>query len=189
MRDGVYKDLAMPRPWKGLLKSAERKAERGEICAQKATRAMEADARRELSIPFLRRLKQLIEIGEVSLPIIGGPLSRIASPREMGGNNTPLEQLVLDCARWREIEGSHDRSLGQAICDALTIWDGRQFRLMQQHCLIKAGVDSLPLLQATRAALDKIDRNAMANRLATGAPPARFRVKPIDPDEDLTRRK
>jgi hypothetical protein len=187
MRDGIYKNLPMPRVYRSLLRSCIREAERGETARQLAERALERDIRRELSVKFVRQLR-IIET-EGALPGFGR-LAACVSPKELGGQNSPLEHLVLQQAQRLQDEGANPLDLGRrAVEEALIRWRVRQVRQIEQHCVVETGASiARPITRAAEAALLNADIQSIARRLIEGEPPRISRRRAaIDLDEDLTR--
>jgi hypothetical protein len=188
MRDGIYKDLPLPRAWRRLVRACARPAEQGGTTRRLAEQALQGDALRELSPSFLSTLDRFCGQSTPTLPGIATALS-ISTARELGGCGSVLEQSVLAHAQQLERQGVHGEELGrQAVAGGLVAWQDRQYRHIEQHGLSKAGAEARPLLRAARQALDEADKTAVAQRIVSGsthtAPKAR---QPVDIDEDLTR--
>lgn len=187
MRDGVYKDLPQPRPWRGLVRSCTREAERGAPARQRAERALVADLGTEITPGFLRQFRRRAEDSAALLPGMSS-FDGIASSRDLGGENTPLENLVVDHARRLErTRVTGDRLAHEALEAALADWTERRFRHLAQHCLTKAGEAARPTLEAAREALAAQDFGALARRRLAGERSPRGPTRrAVDLDEDLT---
>jgi len=187
MRDGVYKNLAMPRVYRSLLRSCIREAERGDTARRLAERALERDVRRELSSGFVRELRLMDAEG--SLPGLG-KLAACTNSKELGCQNSPLENLVVAQAQRLQREGDNTLGLGRrAIEEALVRWRDRQARQIEQHCVVETGADvARTITQAARTALTTADVKSIASRLIEAKPPVTStRRSSVDLDEDLTR--
>jgi len=186
VRDGIYKDLPQPRAWKGLLRSCTREAERGDPANHRASRAVAADCDIEITASFLRRFRRRADDAALQLPGVGS-FDGIASSRDIGGENTPLENLMIEHARRLERGGiTGDHLTTEAMTAALEDWKERRFRHMAQHCVTKAGDGARPTLAAVRQALDAQDlRGFVARRLAGERAASPAAARPIDLDEDL----
>ncbi len=188
MRDGIHKTLSQPRPWRGLLRSCAREAERGETAYRRAKKAIESDLATELTPGFIRRLVLRAAESETLLPSFK-VFDDNSSSRDLAGENAPLENLVLDHARRLERDGIHGARLANdAVEGALVEWMHRRMRHMTQHCLGEAGEAARPMLDAVRAAIAAQDFKAIvAARLAGDQPAAAAEKRPINLDEDLAK--
>lgn len=189
MRDGIFKNMPQSREWRGLWRSCNREAERGEITAAKAERALLADLRKELGDKFTRRFLERCLETESQLPIPGLRLfGEQISGRDLGGENTPLEETTLRHARRLEESGVHGNDLAaESIACALKDWTQRQMRQMAQFCIDEAGDPARPVIEAARQAVDAQDVGSIARaHLGIGPKPASGKVAPITLDEDLT---
>jgi len=171
-----------------LLRRCERQAERGEPAVRAAERAVEIDAREELSPTFLRGLKKLAAVSDSMLPGIGA-FGQVRAARDIGGTGSPLEETVLNCARRFEQTGLRGVALVQrALEQALAFRGDSRGRQLEAHALVKGGIQARPIIQAARRALGAVDCNTMASRILSGEGPVRSsRRPPVDADEDLTR--
>lgn len=170
MRDGVYKNLPLPRPWKSLLRCCDREAERGETARRMAERAVESDAFRELTPGFLRCLAEAIEANSTALPGFS-ILSDYGASRDLGGQNSPLENDVLARAKRLAIDGSLQGSdlMNNAIEGGLTEWVNTQRRAMELHCLVSASETAArPALNAVYNSLATVDIQVIAKNVIAG---------------------
>jgi hypothetical protein len=190
VRDGIYKDLPMPRVWRSLMRACLRPAERGETARRLAERAMHRDASQEISPSLVQELCGLCSEGTRTLPGIATPLSSM-SVRELGGHGTPLEQSILSEAQHLQRQGLHGQQLvQQAVIKGLETWEDRQYRQIEQHGLSKAGDKVQPTLRAARQALGAVDKTAIAQRLVSGESQDTVKARQsINIDEDLMRPK
>ena len=189
MRDGIYKDLPMPRPWKSLLRCCEREAERGDTARRMAERAVESDAHRELTSKFMRDLAKALEADNTALPGFS-ILSDYQASRDIGGQNNSLENNVLARAKRLSSDGvRRDDLIIQAIVEALGERVRSQWRALEQYCLVYESEAVRPTLYAVRGSLDSIDLHRVAKGVIAGErkPTTRLRRR-IDVDrDDLTR--
>jgi hypothetical protein len=102
MRDGLYKNLPLPRPWQAALRSCTLDAERGTIAREKVERAIGQDLQREIQPPFMRALREEADRAESLLP--GFRVFGEVTSRDLGGQNTPLETEII--ANARRLEGA-----------------------------------------------------------------------------------
>jgi hypothetical protein len=187
VRDGLYRDLPLARAWRGLLKSCEREAERGQISRQKAGRALLADFKAQLSGGFVTRVRKEVERSASFLPIFEG-FALDTTARDLGGNNSAFENEVLKSLRRLEHQGRRGTSLlVEAFGDAIRSWGDRQSRLIEQHCLTKAGAEAQPIVHGVRAALRDADVPAIVNAFICGKRLPRSGPGTIGLDDDLTR--
>lgn len=188
VRDGIYKNLPLGRSWKSLLKSCERQKERGSTSRAKASRAVIADISVELSTGFISALAAQVKQHESFLPGFAG-LDRDLGCRDLGGNNSPLENDVLASVKRRQALGTKGEDLiSQALDESLENLKERRIRQMEQHCLSVAGVKSKPIISAARTAVSSVESRVVIEQLLRGQrPKARRAPRDIDPDEDLTR--
>ena len=186
MRDGIYKNLSLPRGWRTALRCYERPAERDETSTRAFEKALEADARSEISPEFIKNLRcVIVKSGELSL-LGATSLSGIQSSREIGGRNTALENTVLSSARRFERRGIRGRALiVNSTSEALREWRERRYRQIEEHYLIEARSEARDFLSHLRDAMDEVDLERMAERIAKGdrRRPVRLRG-PIKIDQD-----
>ena len=183
MRDGIYKDLPLPSKWKSLLKACLREAERGEIAARAAYKAMNADAKRELSQDFLKRLRHMTESNQPNLPGLGSAGFEFAA----GVVATPHERCVVQHAQGLHTNGVGGRDLmHRAIAGGLADMQAQQLRQMEQHVYISGGQDARAIMAAARTACNGVAEQLAAEYCGTAPKRAAIATRPrIDPDEDL----
>ena len=187
MRDGIYKDLPMPRGWKSLLRACLREAERGDIAARAAYKAMDADVKRDVSPGFLKRLRQMAETNQPTLPGFGAAGLEF----EAGVTATPHERCITQHAQRLHANGVGGRDLMQrALADGLADMRAQQLRQMEQHVYLDGGRDARAVMTAVRMACSGIPEQLAAECCGT-APKRAAAVtrKRIDPDEDLVARR
>ena len=185
MRDGIYKNLPMPRPWKSLLRCCDREAERGETARRMAERAVESDAHQELTPKFMRALVKAIEAINNALPGLS-ILPDYQASRDIGGQNNALENNVLAKAQRLALDGVRgDDLIMRATEGALAERISAQWRALEQHCLVHEHEAARPALHAVRGSLDSVDLHRIAKGVITGErkPSIRLR-KRIDVDRD-----
>lgn len=183
MRDGIYKDLPMPRGWKSLLKACLREAERGETAKRAAYKAMHADVKRDVSQEFLKRLRRMAESNQPNLPGLGSAGLDFAA----GVAATPHERCIAQHAQRLHANGVGGRDLMQrALSEGLSDMRTQQLRQVEQHVYLDGGRGAPEVMTAVRTAC-----NGVAEQLAAeccGAAPKRAATATrtrIDPDEDL----
>jgi hypothetical protein len=86
MRDGLYKNLPLPRRWQAVLRSCTLDAERGTIAREKVERAIGQDLQREIQPPFMRAFREEADRAESLLP--GFRVFGEVTSRDLGGQNT-----------------------------------------------------------------------------------------------------
>lgn len=149
MRDGIYKDLPMPRGWKSLLKACSREAERGDIAARAAYKAMHADMKRDVSPEFLKRLRYMAESNQPNLPGFGSSSFEFAA----GMSVTPHERSIAQHAQRLLAIGIGGRDLMfRAITEGLADMHTQQLRQMEQHVYLSGGRDARVVIAAARTA-------------------------------------
>lgn len=183
MRDGIYKDLPMPRGWRSLLKACLREAERDGAASRAAYKAMHADVRREISQEFLKRLGQMAESNQPNLPGFGTAGLDFAA----GIAATPHERCIAQHAQRLHANGVGGRDLMQrALFEGLADMRTQQLRQVEQHVYLDGGRGAREVMNAVRTAC-----NGVAEQLAaeccgavpkSATPATRTR---IDLDEDL----
>ena len=184
MRDGIFKDLPMPRAWRSLMRAAVRPAERGDTARRFAERALDRDVNQELP-SVARVLDRVGGTGQGTLPGFEAPL---ASGHTSDDQCSPLERSIAAAGRRLESEGVRGSDLKQqALQEGLNEWTERRLRQMEQHGLAKAGTAAWPTLRAARAAVTSV-LPEMMQRVLSGtrnkSPAAR---QGVDLDEDLTK--
>ena len=190
MRDGIFKAMPQSREWRSLWRSCDREADRGEITRRKAERALQTDLKKEMTGAFTRRFVERCAETETMLPTISG-FGDIASARELGGENSPLEEGAVRHVRRLETNGLRGATLGiEAIACALADWADSQQRQMAQHCINEAGEVAQPVIAASREALRAQDFHALARAHleSEGKSPA-AKIAPVNLDDDLSQRK
>jgi len=190
MRDGLYRSLPLRRAWRGFLKSCEREAEHGEIRVRKAEYAIMRELRTEISPAFLTRLSQIAHDTESLLPTFYGFPERTTS-RELQARNSSMENELLNHIKEREISGLRGKDLlRQGMMDTTNSVTDRFRRQIEQHCLIEAGAQARPILDGVREALKEASADRITSSLLAKKGTNRLKgKKPIDLDEDLTRRR
>jgi len=185
MRDGIYKSLPIPRWWKRALHSCEREAERGETLHRLVERAIETDARKEITPRFLKQLMRVISLDESLLPGLG-QLQNIRDSRELGGMNMPLENGVLAKARILYNRGHRDQDmLVEALSECFFQREESIYSQAQPLYLKKYGKGAGAFLSAFRDAQKNAPVRTIANRIIKGErrPNSKMR-RPIDVDSD-----
>lgn len=183
MRDGIYKDLPMPRGWKSLLKACLREAERGETAERAAYKAMRADVKRDVSQEFLKRLRHMAEYSQPNLPGFGSAGLEFAA----GLAATPHEQCITQHLQRLHANGVGGRDLMQrALSDGLSDMRAQQLRQVEQHVYLDGGRNARVVMTAVHTACTGVAEQLAAEYC--GAAPKRAvtttRTR-IDPDEDL----
>ena len=183
MRDGIYKDLPMPRGWKSLLKTCLREAERGETANRAAYKAMHADVKRDVSQEFLKRLLRMAESNQPNLPGFGSAGLDFAA----GIAATPHERCIAQHVQRLHANGVGGRHLMQrALSESLADMRTQHLRQVEQHVYLNGGRGAREVMTAVRTAC-----NGVAEQLAAeccGAVPKRATTASrtrIDLDEDL----
>jgi hypothetical protein len=107
--------------------------------------------------------------------------------RDLGGNNSPLENDVLASAKRLETRGVRGRAIvDQALGESLERHKQRRAHQIEQHCLNEAGLKSRPIVEAARQALLRADTSDVTQSLLEGRRVKMSRPKrPIHPDESL----
>jgi hypothetical protein len=185
MRDGIYKSLNLGRGWKSLLKSCERAKERGETADTKARAAITRDFNLEVSGMFVHEL--LARVRQDSLfPGFRG-LDADLTCRDLGGNNSPLENDVLAAAKRIEARGVRGRTiLDRAFGESLERLKQSRMLQIEQHCLSEAGLAAKPIIDAARHALSRAETATLIDARLQGKTPKAPQVKrPISLDESL----
>lgn len=185
MRDGIYKDLAIPKVWKGVLRCCERPAERGNTLDNAIEKAILRDARQEISPVFLRNFRQVAADVESCLPGFGR-FRDFNSSRDLGGNNTPLENAILYNAKYLEDSGhTGHRLVDAAVVAALSERCESRRLQAQQHYLSRAGASAKPAMAALKAGLSDEVIHKVAKGFLTGERQSiRSIRRPVDVDLD-----
>ncbi|MGD0469984.1 MAG: hypothetical protein ABSA54_16520 [Terriglobales bacterium] len=185
MRDGIYKSLKLGQGWKSLLKSCEREKERGGTASGKARNAIAKDLYIEVSAVFVHEL--LVRVRPTDLLPGFRSIDPELTCRDLGGNNSPLENDVLASAKRLEGLGIRGRAIvDQALGESLKRHKQARVLQIEQHCLNEAGLKSRPIIEAARQALlhteipDVIENLLQGKRLKLSRP-----KRPIHPDESL----
>jgi hypothetical protein len=188
MRDGIYKNLPLARPYQAFLKSCTLDAERGEIAREKCERAVGAELR-EIRTQFKVAFR---ERAEVAGSLLEGfkTFGDEVTNRDLGGQNSPLENLILAHARRLETAGLKGAELESAsYADALQEMMRAHLRQIEQTVLTSGSdSDSKATIEAARNAVNSAKIVPIVDSFLVGRslnlPPARRR---IDLDEDLSR--
>lgn len=184
MRDGIFKDLPLPRAWRSLMRAAGRPAERGETARRFAEKALARDLNQE--VPSVSRvLDQLAGNGQKTLPGFEAPA---ALGHARGELRSPLEQAIVAAGRRLESEGVHGSALKQqSLSEGINEWAERRLRHIEQHGLAKAGSQAWPALSAAREAVTSAI-SPVTQSVLSGTSSASSAVRrPVDLDEDLTK--
>jgi hypothetical protein len=185
MRDGIYKSLKLGQGWKSLLKSCEREKERGDMASGKARNAVAKDLYIEVSAVFVHEM--LVRVRQADFLPGFRSIDPELTCRDLGGNNSPLENDVLASAKRLEAKGIRGRAIvDRALGESLE--RHKQCRVLQieQHCLSEAGLKSRPIIEAARQALLRADTSDVIENLLQGKRLKISRSKhPIHPDESL----
>lgn len=184
MRDGVYKDLPLPKPYKDLVRASEREAEHGEVTQRLALRAIAHDVRRELPSGFVTRLLQMAD--EVEIGLFGlSALAASGNSRDLGGRNSALANDVLAHARRLIRDGYSGRRLAErALAEGIRDWRDRRIRQIEEHCISR---DARSTAGASADALRVANLQDVATRLLEKRPSENVQPvrAPLDIDEDL----
>lgn len=185
MRDGLHKDLPLGRAWQGVVKSCEREAERGETTRSRVEHALAVDARQEVSQSFVRQFVQTAERATALLPTFNAFDSN-ATPRELHGTNSPLENEILANAKRLERDGLRGRLLAQrAVEQALRDRGESRVRQIEQHCRADGAA---AVSRAAGEAIRVVDLSSIVEPLLRNESPSLAPAKrPVDLDEDLTK--
>lgn len=178
MRDGIHKDLPLPRGFKAALRSCANAAERGDTARSKLTHAL-ARQLAGVSPGFLARLRQRAN----DTPGLPGLLdSDTLDPSSV------LERWVAK--RFVQLETSSvrgDALLQAALAEGLGMLNEAFGRAVRQHCAAAGGNDATGTAAAyaeTAAAVDLA--KLAADRLAGERPARAVPRRPISLEEDLT---
>lgn len=188
MRDGLYKNLPLPRPWQAALRSCTLDAERGTIAREKVERAIGQDLQREVQAPFMRAFREEADRAESLLP--GFSAFGEVTSRDLGGQNTPLQNEII--AQARHLEGAGLKGAGlatAAVLSAVTERKQRCGRQMEQTALTSGSdSDAKATISAVRNAISGAKIAPLVEAFIAGCPldlpPARH---PIDLDEEISR--
>lgn len=182
MRDGIHKDLPLPRGFKAALRSCANAAERGDTARSKLTHAL---ARQLLGVSpgFLARLRQRAN----DAPGLPGLLdSNTLSPGSV------LEGWVAK--RFVQLEASGvrgDTLLQAALAEGLGMLNEAFGRQVRQHCAAAGANDAAGTATATAyaEAAAAVDLAKLATDRIAGERPARAVPRRlISLEEDLTGR-
>jgi hypothetical protein len=188
MRDGIYKNLPLPKSWQAVLRSCMLDAERGTIAREKVERAIVRELRK-IEQPFRSAFREKTELAESLLPSIRAFGDDLAS-RDLAGQNSPLENEIV--AQGRRLEGiglKGPELERQAYERAIKQMMERYIRSMEQTVLT-SGTDSnaKATIRAARSAIESAKIMPIVDAVLAGhsldLPPAR---RPVDLDEDLSR--
>lgn len=185
MRDGIYKTLSLGRGWKSFLKSCERAKERGATAIAKAQAVIARDFYLEVSGAFVHGLLHIVH-AENLLPGFRAIDPDLTS-RDLGGNNSPLENAVLASAKRLESRGVRGRALvDRAFGESLEEHKRSRMNQIEQHYLKEAGSSARPAIEAARMALANVDSsNFVPSRLERKSQRLVSTKRDIDPDENL----
>jgi hypothetical protein len=188
MRDGIYKNLPLPKPWRALLKSCTLDAERGEIAREKCERAAGGELR-QIPPQFMAAFRERAEVAESLLPGFKAFGAEVTASY-LGGQNSPLTNQILAHARRLESAGLKGAELERAsYAGALQETMNAQHRLIEQTILTSGSdSDTKATIGAARNAIRSAKIMPIVDSFLAGRslnlPPAR---RPIDLDEDLSR--
>jgi hypothetical protein len=185
MRDGIYKSLKLGQGWQSLLKSCEREKERGDTASGRARNAIAKDLYIEVSPVFVHEILTRVRQSDL-LPGFRSIDAELTC-RDLGGNNSPLENDVLASAKRLEGKGIRGRAIvDQAFGESLERLKQRRIIQIEQHYLNEAGLKSRPIIEAARQALLRADTSDVTQSLLEGKRVKMSRPKrPIHPDESL----
>jgi hypothetical protein len=188
MRDGIYKNLPLPKPWRAFLKSCTLDAERGEIAREKCERAAGGELR-QIPPKFMAAFREEAEVAESLLPGIKAFGAEVTAS-DLGGQNSPLTNLILAHARRLEGAGIKGAELERAsYTGALQETMNAQQRLIEQTILASGSdSDAKATLGATRNAIRSAKIGPIVDSFLSDRtlklPPGR---RAINLDEDLSR--
>ena len=156
MRDGIFKRMPQSRQWRGMWQSCNRAAEREGIARAKAERALLGDLKKEMRAKFTANFLDRCLQTETVLPLPGVRFfGETMFSRELGGENSPLEQSTLRHARRLEEGGMKGAELAtESVACAHQEWADRQMRQMTQFCIDEAGYTDRPTIDAARLHAD-----------------------------------
>lgn len=184
MRDDIHKRV--PRPpkvqrWVRLaLREADRLADRSVGALEDAVR----DAcKSEISGGFLRGLQRYMDIDQTDL---FGALGGVQSPRELGGDGSPMERAILsDCQRLTASGRSLQEAAQEALGDALRERSRADIRAAEPVLLPTRDPEAYRAIDQMKADVGKLDYRAIAaERL--GLQERQPRSAPaLSPDENL----
>jgi hypothetical protein len=185
VRDGIYKSLKLGSGWKSLLKSCEREKERGDTASAKARNAVAKDLYIEVSAVFIHELWTRVR----STDLLPGfkSIDPDLTCRDLGGNNSPLENDVLASAKRLEAKGVRGRAIvDKALGESLERHKRARVVQIEQHCLNEAGLKSRHIIDAARQAMLRADVSDVVENLIHGKRLKLSRPRqPIHPDESL----
>ncbi len=184
MRDDIHKHVPRPpkvRRWvQRALREADRLADRSVGALEDAVR----DAcKSEISGGFLRGLQRYMDIDQANL---FGVLGGVQSPRELGGNGSPMERTILsDCQRLTASGRSLREAAQDAIADALRERSHADIRAAEPVLLPTRGPEAYRAIDQMKADVGKLDYRAIAaERLGLQARQPRS-APALSPDENL----
>lgn len=183
MRDGIYKDLPMPRGWRSLLRACLRESERGETAKRFAYNAMRTDVKRDVSPVFLKQLRQVAESSQPNLPGFGSAGLEFAA----GVAATPYERCIAQHAQRLIAGGVGGRDLMQrSLSEGLADMQAQQLRQVQQHVYLGGGRNTREIMTAVCTACNDVPEQLAAECCGSTRKRARSAARMrIDPDEDL----
>lgn len=178
MRDGIHKDLPLPRGFKAALRSCANPAERGDTALGKLAHAL-ARQLAGVSPGFLARLRQRAN----DAPGLPGLLDS-----DTLGPGSVLEGWVA--RRFVQLEASGvrgDALLQASLAEGLGMLNEAFGRAVRQHCATAGGGDAAATAAAYADAAAAVDLAKLAaDRLAGERPARAVARRPISLEEDLT---
>ena len=187
MRDGIYKNLPLSKPWRAFLKSCTLDAERGEIAREKCKRAICMDLR-QIHPQFRAAFRKRAELTESLLPSFEVFVVEVTSS-DLGGQNSPLTNQILVQARALERAGRKGKELERAAyAGALEQTMNAHQRAIEQAILTSGSdSDSKATIGAARDAIESAKIVLIVDAFRADSlelPPAR---RQVGLDEDLSR--
>jgi hypothetical protein len=189
MRDGLYRNLPLSIRWRAALKSMILDAERGTIAREKVERATAQDLQREIQPRFKKAFREKTQCTDSWL--CGFNVFDVGlTSRDLGGDNSPLENELLVQASHLEAEGLKGEELErQAYISATREHMLRRRRQIEQTILTEGCVEEArAAVSAAQAAFQEAVIEPIIEAFRADQPlelPAAQR--PIDLDEDLSR--
>ena len=184
MRDDIHKRVPRPpkvRRWVRLtLREADRLAGRTEGALEDAVR----DAcKSEISGGFLHGLQHYMHMDQRNL---FGVLGGVQSPRDLGGDGSPMERAILSDCQLLTTSGRSLREAAQeAIAGALRERSHADIRAAEPVLLPTRDPEAYRAIDQMKADVDKLDYRAIAaERLGLQERQSRS-VPTLSPDENL----
>lgn len=178
MRDGIHKNLSLPRGFKAALRSCSSPAERGDTACGKLAHAL---ARELVGVTpgFLARLRHRAN----DAPGLPGLLDS-----DTLGPGSVIEKYVA--GRFVQLEAAGVRGgalLQAALAEGLGMLNEAFGRAVRQHCAAAGGDDATSTAAAYADAAAAVDLAKLAADRLAGERPARTALRrPISLEEDLT---